>query len=103
MFDKSTIKLDYSASSYFDMIDWTVAVVTPPPLLSGTSNDDLEQLQADSFKGIPCHSQAVERCIKDISGTTLKVFGHKSRHGMVMQCTKSRAELPKVDCKSDFL
>ena len=85
------------------MIDWTVAVLTPPPLLSSTSNDDLEKLKVDAFKGIQCHSQAVERCIKDISATTLKVFGHKSRHGMVIQCMKSKAELPKGDCKSDFL
>jgi hypothetical protein len=103
VFDKSTVTLNSSASSYIDMIDWTASVVTPPPLLSNTSNDSLEQLQADSFKGIPCHSQAVERCIKDISATTMKVFGHKARHGMVMQCKKSRAELPKVDSKSDFL
>ena len=103
VFDKSTITLEYSASSYIHMTDWTAAVVTPPPLLSSISNEDLEQFQVDSFKGIPCHSQAVERCIKDISATTLKVFGHKSRHGMVMQCLKSRGELPKVDSKSDFL
>jgi len=78
-------------------------IVIPPPLLLRTSNDSFEQLQVDSFKGILIHSQAVERCIKDISATTLKVFGHKARHGMVMQCTKSKAELPKVDSKSDFL
>ena len=103
MFDKSTITLEYSASSYIHMTDWTAGVVTPPPLLSSISNEDLEQFQVDSFKGIPCHSQAVERCIKDISATTLKVFGHKSQHGMVMQCAKSKAELPKVYSKSDFL
>ena len=103
MFDKSTITLDASALSYIDMIDWVVAIVTPPSLLSSTSNDDLAQLRVDSFKGIPCHSQAVERCIKDISTKTLKVFVHKSRHGMVIQCTNSRADLPKVDRKSDFL
>jgi len=104
VFDKPTItQFDYSASSYINMINWNVAVVTPSPLLTGICNDDLEHLQVDLFKGIPCHSQAVERCIKDISATTLKVFGHKSRHGMVLQCTKSRAELPKIECKSDFL
>ena len=101
VFDKSTITLDCSALSYIDMIDWTVAVVTPPPLLISISTDNLDQVH--SFKGIPCHSQAVERCIKDISATTLRVFGHRSRHGMIMQCTKSRTELPKVDCKSDFI
>jgi len=85
------------------MIDWTVAVVTQPPLCLSTSNDTFEQLHVDSFKGIPCHSQAVERCIKGKSARTLIVFGHKARHRMALQCTKSRAELPKVNSKSDFL
>jgi len=103
VFDKSIIKLNFSALSYVDMIDWTAAVVTPPPLLANISNEDIEQLQVDSFKGIPCHSQAVERCIKDVSATSLKVFGHKSRHGMIMQCIRSRNDLYKIDSKSDFL
>ena len=87
------------------MIDWSVAITTPPPLLSTVSNDDLEHFQfgVDVLSGIPCHSQAVERTIKDISATTMKVFGHKSRHGMILQCHKSRAELPKIGSKSDFL
>ena len=86
----------------FKAIDGKVTDVSDD-VMKAISNDNLEKLNVDSFKGIPCHSQAVERCIKDISATTSKVFGHKSRHGMIMQCTKSRAELSKVDCKSDFL
>ena len=105
VFDKSSIKLDPEASSFIKMIDWSVAIATPPPLLSTVSNDDLEHFQfhVDVLSGIPCHSQAVKRTIKDISATTMKVFGHKSRHGMIFQCRKSRAELAKIDSKSDFL
>ena len=103
VFDKSVIKLNFSALSYIDMIDWTAAVITPPPLLSSTPYDDVEQLKVDFFKGIPCRSQAVERCIKDVSATTLKVFGHKARHGMIMQCMKFRASLSTVDSKFHFL
>ena len=56
IFDKSSIRLDSAALSYINMIDWSATVVTPPPLLSSISDDDLEQFQADSFKEIPCHS-----------------------------------------------
>ena len=84
VFDKSVIKLNFSALSYIDMIDWTTTVITQPPLLSSTYYDDVEQLEVDSFKGIPCHSQAVKRYIKDVSATVLKVVGHKARHGMIM-------------------
>ena len=69
VFDKSVIKLNFSALSYINMINWITAVITPPPLLLSTYYNDVEQLDVDSFKGIPCHSQPVEHCIKDVSAT----------------------------------
>ena len=91
MFDKSVIKLHFSALSHIDMIDWTITVITPSPLLSSTYYDDMEQLDVNSFKGIPCHFQAVERCIKDVSATTLKVVGHNdyAAHAIQGCITKS--------------
>ena len=81
--------------------------------VTDVSNDVMADLSTDQLCllkaclaihiGIPCHFQGVERFIKDLSATTLPVVGHKSCHGMVIQCMKSKAELPKVDCKSDFL
>ena len=58
------------------MINWSVAITTPPPLLSTVSNDDLEHFHfhVDVLSDIPCNSQAVECTIKDISATTMKVF-----------------------------
>lgn len=103
VFDKSTILLNAAASNYIDMIDWTTVVVTPPPLLTSINNDDLQQCHHHLFSGIPCHSQQVERAVKDISATTSRVYGHTARHGMILQCNTSRVQLPKLDCKSDFL
>jgi hypothetical protein len=103
VFDKSSIVLNASALTYVDMIDWTTAVVTSPPLLAAIANDNLQQCQFDLFSGIPCHSQAVERAVRNVSATSSKVYGHKSRHGMILQCNASRADLPKVSCKADFL
>lgn len=103
VFDKSTIKFNANALTYVDMIDWTTADLTPPPLLAAIDNDNLQHCQFDYISGIPCHSQAVERAVKDISAACSTVYGHESRHGMILQCTSSRADLPSVDCKSDFL
>ena len=103
IFDKPSILLNAAASTYIDMIDWTAAVITPPPLLTVIADDDLQQCQCDLFSGIPCHSQAVERAVKTISATTTRVYGRGARHGMILQCDSSRSELPKVDSKSDFL
>ena len=103
IFDKSTIKFNANAFNYVDMIDWTTADLTPPPLLAAIDNENLQHRQFDFISGIPCHSQAVERAVKDISAASSTVYGHESRHGMILQCTASRTDLPSVDCKSDFL
>ena len=55
------------------------------------------------LQNIPCHSEAVERTVQDVTYTTTKVFGHDARHGMVVQCNKSREEMPKYDSKADFI
>ena len=103
VFDKSSIKLNANALTYVDMIDWTTANLTPPPLLAAIENEKLQHCQFDFIFGIPCYSKAVERAIQDISAASSTVFGHESRHGMILQCTASRIELPSVSCKSDFL
>lgn len=102
LFDKNSITLNFSAQTYFQMIDWARCQVTPPPLLSHLSNDELLTCQQVKLPAFPCHSQAVERTVKDISSSCSKVCGHDSRHGMVLLTKKARLEMPKVDTKSDF-
>jgi hypothetical protein len=101
-FDKDKIVINWSASSYFEMIDWTQCYITAPPMLSHLSDDDLRKYDPIKLKQFPCHSQAVERTVKDTSAVSSKVYGHKSRHGMILQTKKCRIELPRVDCKADF-
>jgi hypothetical protein len=101
--DKNTVFLQSSATSYVDMIDWTKCNLTPPPLLSHILDHELKMNKKITLEQFPCHSQAIERAIKDVSSASCKVFGHKSRHGMVLLCKKSRKELPKVQSKADFM
>ena len=102
MFDKNDISLNFSAETYFDMIDWDNCQITPPPLLSHVSNDDLKSYQPILLPKFPCHSQAVERSVKDVSACCSKVYGHEARHGMVLLSKKARFQLPKVDTKAHF-
>ena len=101
-FEKKNIALNFSAASYLDIIDWTKCDVTPPPLLSHISIEDLIYSRPIVLDQITCHSQAVERAIKDISAASSKVYGHKSRHGLILTSKKSRLELPKLDNKAHF-
>ena len=82
IFDKNDIKLNFSAETYFDMIDWDNCQVTPPPLLSHVSSDDLKTCQQPLLPTFPCHSQAAAMTVKDVSAFSSKVYGHKFRHDM---------------------
>ena len=84
------------------MIDWNQSDVTPPPMLSHSSSEDLNDKEQIIFDKITCHSQSVQRTIKDVSATCFKVFGHKSRHDMILQSKKSRLDLPKLKVKQVF-
>lgn len=101
IFEKN-ISINFAATSYVDMIDWNQSNVTSPPMLSHLSNDQLNCNQPVLVQQTPCHSQAVERTVKDVTAASRKVYGKRSRHGMVLQGKKSRLDLPKIDSKIDF-
>ena len=105
-FSKGNIMLDFAASSYYRMIDWDKSVVTPPPLLESLSSTELvemAELGPLSVAQVPCHSQAVERAIKEVTRASTKVFGHVARHGMIVSAEKSRRKHKKLEAKKDFL
>lgn len=102
-FDKNKIKLDFSATSYLDMIDWENAQFDSPPLLNDFTSETFAINPQINLPYYPCHSQDVERSIKDVSAVCGKVYGHASRHGVIIQTKKSRSELPTIETKADFL
>jgi hypothetical protein len=103
VFDKKNININFSASSFMDMIDWQAVDITSPPLLKDTSSETIALFQQITLPQFPCHSQDVERNIKDVSAVCGKVFGHDSRHGAILQTKKSRTEIPVIETKANFL
>ena len=84
------------------MIDWGKCYISAPLMLSHISDDELRRNAPIVIEQIQCHSQAVERAIKDITAASSMAYSHKSRHGMTLHDKKSRTELPRVDSKVDF-
>ena len=60
--------LNFEAEMYFDMINWQKVNLTEPPLTSSISDDEINHLisskEKKNFPHLPCHTQAVERCVK---------------------------------------
>lgn len=97
--------INFKAKNYYEMINLKKTVITVPPLLSNIKMEDLEDLWKSSrgeiLKKIPCHSQAVERCVKLVSEAS-GVVAQKHRHGVILNKIQSRKHMPVFNTKSDF-
>ena len=104
-FSKSSIKLKFDAESYYDFIDWDYTKISPPPLLSSISSDELLECAERGplpIPPVPCHSQTVEGVVKDVTRVFTKVFGHDARHGMLVCAELSRNKKPKLEAKHSY-
>lgn len=100
--------LNFDASNYYDMINWDAVEITVPPILRRFA-DKLNQLEADpdkyllDIKKIPCHTQAVERCVKMVTEASKSVFGHNARDQQIKSKIQSRKLMPAFKSKKDFV
>lgn len=100
--------INFEASDYTEIVNWTSCVVYPPPILRDLSEDDIKSLiNSDNtiipeIQKFPCHTQAVERCVKLVTEASNKVFGHEARDGYIRTTLKSRSVMPHFSQKSDF-
>ncbi|GBN17975.1 hypothetical protein AVEN_161558-1 [Araneus ventricosus] len=77
-------------------------------MLRDLSEDDIKSLVNSDTTAIreiqkfPCHTQAVERCIKLVTEASNKVCGHEARDGYIRATLKFRSVMPNFSKKSDF-
>lgn len=106
MFEVPVLKFD--AADYIDLIDWQSCELTEPPLTKDITDNDLEQLvhsvdsPAVAFPRFPCHTQAVERCVKAVTESALSVIGEHARDGFIRARFSARKIMPVFETKSDF-
>lgn len=90
------------------MIDWSHVEISEPPLTSNISDDELNAMflevpdEIDIVK-YPCHTQAVERCIKLVTEASAAVRGHDALEGFIKYRVASRNALPTFENKRQFL
>ncbi|GBN46834.1 hypothetical protein AVEN_228689-1 [Araneus ventricosus] len=77
-------------------------------MLRDLSEDDIKSLinsettPIREIQKFPCHTQAVERCIKLVTEASNKACGHEARDGYIRATLKSRSIMPNFSKKSDF-
>ncbi|CAG9826869.1 unnamed protein product [Diabrotica balteata] len=101
-------EINFNAAEYFELINWSECEVTAPPMLADIPDDELKQLIDSSiiadfdFPKYPCHTQAVERCVKLVSESSLLVTGPERRDGFIRSKIKSKDFLVTYDNKAQF-
>ena len=80
--------------------------VTEPPLLKEVSTNEIRMLLASGeirvmdFPKYPCHTQAVERCVKLV--TSSLVCREKARDGFIRVRLESCKLMPYVNTKDEY-
>lgn len=103
-----TPSLKFDALDYTEMIDWMSTKILSPPFLRGISNEEIESfIQSGEFpdwdiREFPCHTQAVERCVKLVTESSLKVCWPQSRDGYIRATLKSRGVIKEFSTKADY-
>lgn len=103
-----TLPINFEAQDYIDVIDWQAAEITEPPILANITVDELEMFVASGdvpvidFAKFPCHTQAVERCVKMVTEASVAVCGSVARDGFIRNRLESRKRMPCFETKADY-
>ncbi|GBN83259.1 hypothetical protein AVEN_15576-1 [Araneus ventricosus] len=102
-------KLNFEATNYTEMIDWSSITITSQPILRDISTDVFKPIVRDkkipewNFVHFPCHTQVVERCVKLVTEATAEVYGFQNREtGFIRSTFFSQSIIPEFDHKADF-
>ena len=97
--------INFAAEDYSELVDWDKVVVTPLPLVGGLTDDQLHDfIPAGTVEvlPLPCHTQAVERFVHEVTQAAQKTVGEERRDGLVRTKTSARNAMPKFGSKKDF-
>jgi len=101
--------INFDAKDYYELIDWQNLDLTEPPATQNMTNEVLQGMIASKnpqqlilFPSFPCHTQAVERCIKLVTEASGLVCGVVSRDGFIRSHIQSRSEMPHFESTCDY-
>ena len=97
-------ELNFEAEEYDELIDWGGDVYEPLITAEMGIFNIRKIIDERLFIGkFECHTQAVERTIKEVTKASKAVVGQRRRNGMVKATIKSRKLHPRSETKKDFI
>ena len=97
--------LNFSASDYMQLVNLDEISCTEPPVLMDLADEDIESLieECSPFKlTFPCHTQAVEKMVKEVTQVPRSVTKEEERHFHIVKKLGSRRKMPTFVSKSHF-
>ena len=67
-----------------------------------TTKDVTHLISKDIFH-LPCHTQAVERCMKEVTSASRQAYCSDVKDGIIRSRFESRKSLPIFERKNDFV
>lgn len=97
-------KINFEARSFTEMAAYNESSLFEPPLTQNMNKKELlslikRPLVTPKFK---CHTQMVERAVKEVTRVSLKAIDHNQRNAMVKATLLNRAKFPKQDSLKDY-
>lgn len=98
-------EINFQAKTWTDIGVMGKSNLMEPPFTQSMNEDELlsvikSPLIVPKFK---CHTQMVERAVKEVTRASLKVIDHKERNAMIKATLMNRSKFPKFDSLKDHL
>ena len=85
---------------------WENININEPPVARSITVEEIDELietkEKREFPHLPCHTQAVERCVKLVTEAASLVYGQISRDGFIPSRIESRQRMLSFETKSQF-
>ena len=85
------------------MINWQKVNLTEPPITHSIFDNEINHLisskEKKSFPHLPCHKQAVEKCVKLVTEASSLVCRQNSRVGFIRSKIESHQKMPSFETK----
>lgn len=107
-----TPELNFLADDYVSIINWDKSEVTEPPIIASFSLDKLKEIVENGgssisseqieIYNIPCHTQAVERCVKMVTSASSSIADVDNRDGYIRSKIEARKSMPSFVSKKYY-
>ena len=100
-----TPKLNLSASSLTNLINWKSEEVNEPVMTCSLAKKDIKAFLEKPYEApkFSCHTQSTERCVKLVTEAASAVCGQDARDGYIRARIQHRETIPVIATKKDIL